>query len=98
MKKEELDFAERYKRVSYKLALGMMIFVIIIGAVIIGVGLFLAIYFLESTFIILGSIMAVVGILDILLAVKFYFSTKKRIARMKDSEAEARYKRIHGIK
>ena len=98
MRKEELSYSERYKKVSYKLALGMMIFVIILGTIIIGVGLFLAIYFQEKTLIIMGSIMGIVGVLDIVLAIKFYISTKKRISRMRDSEAEARYKRIHGIK
>ncbi len=98
MRKEELSYSERYKKVSYKLALGMMIFVIILGTIIIGVGLFLAIYFQEKTLIIMGSIMGIVGVLDIVLAIKFYISTKKRISRMRDGEAEARYKRIHGIK
>lgn len=97
MEKEE-DYSERYKRVSYKLAFGLMIFVIVVGSIIIGVGLFLAIYFQTSMLITLGSIMGIVGVLDILLAIKFYKATKKRIANMKDSEANKRYKRIHGIK
>lgn len=95
---EEENYALRYKKVSYRLALGMMIFVLIMGTVIIVVGLFLAIYFQTGTLIATGSIMALVGVLDIILAIRFYISTKKRIARMKDNEAIKRYKRIHGIK
>ena len=89
---EKEDYSERYKKVSYRLALGLMIFVIVVGVVILGVGIFLAVYFQTQMLIIMGSIMGVVGILDIVLAVKFYISTKKRIANMKDSEANKRYK------
>ena len=95
---ENKEYSEKYKKTASKLALGLMIFVIIVGSVIIGVGLFLAIYFKTPIMIIMGSIMGVVGVLDILLAVKFYLVTKKRIAKIRDQEAIERYKRIHGIK
>ena len=97
MKKEELDLAKRYKQVSYKLSIGLTIFVIILGSIIFGVGLFLLVYFLTQMLIILGSIMMVVGIFDIILAIKFYRVTKRRIANMSDEEARRRYERIHGI-
>ncbi len=95
---EEKNYSEKYKKTASKLALGLMIFVIIIGSVIIGVGLFLAIYFKTGLLITMGSIMAVVGVFDILLAIRFYLVTKRRIAKIRDEEAIERYKRIHGIK
>ena len=95
---EEKNYSEKYKKTASKLALGLMIFVIIIGSVIIGVGLFLAIYFQTGLLITMGSIMAVVGVFDILLAIRFYLVTKRRIAKIRDEEAIERYKRIHGIK
>ena len=98
MNKEEEIYSEKYKKTAKKLAFGLMIFVIIMGAIIIGVGLFLAFYFMTKTLIIIGSIMLAVGIFDILLAIKFDKSTKDRIKYMKDREAIDRYKRIHGIK
>ena len=92
------NYSEKYKKTASKLALGLMIFVIIVGGIIIAVGLFLAIYFKTTLLITMGSIMCVVGLFDILLAIKFYLATKKRIAKIKDEEAVERYKRIHGIK
>ncbi len=94
----DAEYALKYKKTAGKLSLGLMIFVLIMGAVIVGFGLFFIIYFLTQMMITLGSIMCVVGILDAVLAVRFYQVTKKRIAKISDKEAIERYKRIHGIK
>ncbi len=93
----EDEIALRYKKTSSKVALGMTIFIIILGSIIFGVGLFLLIYYLTKMFIILGCIMMVVGIFDIILAIKFYIFTKRRISKMSNSEARRRYEKIHGI-
>lgn len=95
---EDRIYSDKYKRTARKLSLGMMIFVLIVSVIILGVGLFLAIYFKTTTLIVLGVIMCVVAILDSILAIRFYIVTKRRIAKMKDREAIDRYKRIHGIK
>ncbi len=95
---ENNNYSEKYKKTASKLALGLMIFVLIVGAVIIGFGLFIAIYYKTGMLIAVGVIMAAVGIFDILLSIRFYVVTKRRIAKIKDEEAEERYKRIHGIK
>lgn len=98
IKEEELVYAAKYKKTAKKLAFGISLFIIILGAIIIGVGIFLAIFFQTRTLIILGSIMFGVGVVDIILGVKFNNSTKDRIKYMNDKDAIARYKRIHGIK
>ena len=94
----EEGYSLKYKKTAKKLALGLMIFVLIVGAVIVGFGLFFIIYFQTQMMITLGSIMCVVGILDAILSIRFYQVTKRRISKITDKEAEDRYKRIHGIK
>jgi len=95
----ENNYSEKYKKTATKVAFGMMIFIIVIGVVIIGFGLFIAIYNNTNGFLIgVGSVMCVVGIFDILLGIKFYKTTRRRIAKITDKEAISRYKRIHGIK
>ena len=95
---ENENIALKYKKTAKKVAVAIMIFIILIGSIILGFGLFIAIYYKTGILIAVGSVMCVVGVFDILLGIRFNKVTKRRIDKIKDSEAIERYKRIHGIK
>jgi len=95
---ENENLALKYKKTAKKVSFFVMIFIIAVGAIILGFGLFIAIYYKTGLLIGVGSVMSVVGLFDILLGIRFNKATLKRIDKIKDSEAIERYKRIHGIK
>ena len=97
-KEDELDYALKYKKTAKKLGLVISIIVSIFGVIIIALGIFLAIYNQTLAIIILGSIMAVAGILDIILAIKFKKFTDVRLEKISNREACMRYCKIHGFK
>ena len=69
-KEEELEYANKYKKTAKKLGKVISIFIIVFGLVLIGVGIFLAVYNRTTIIIIIGSIMGIAGLLDIILAIK----------------------------
>lgn len=89
-------YVEKYKKTAKKLGLGISIFISFLGLVFIGVGIFLICYKQDLSLIIISIIMIVVGILDIILGIRFKFYTDKRLKKISDKEAIERYIRIHG--
>lgn len=97
-KEEELEYANKYKKTAKKLGVLISIIIAIFGVIIIGLGIFLGIYNKTVIIIVLGSIMAIAGILDIVLAFKFKKFTDKRLEHISNKEACLRYCKIHGFK
>lgn len=99
MDKEKLEYyANKYRNHQYRLSLVVMIFIILIGLALIGVGLFLSIYDSDVYRIIIGVIMAILGVSDVPLGILFYRRVKRNIANLKDEEAVKRYARVYGVK
>ena len=97
-KEEELEYANKYKKTAKKLGKVISIFIIVFGLVLIGVGIFLAVYNRTTIIIIIGSIMGIAGLLDIILAIKFNRFTNNRLEHISNKEACFRYCKIHGFK
>lgn len=97
-KEEELEYASKYKKTAKKLGVVISIIIIIFGLLIISTGVFIAIYKMELAIIIVGSIMAIAGLVDIIIGFRFKKYTDNRLKRITDKEASYRYCKIHGFK
>lgn len=97
-KEEELEYASKYKNTAKKLGIVISILIIIFGAIIASVGIFIAIYKMELAIIIIGSIMLIAGVVDIIIGFRFKKYTDNRIKKITDKEACYRYCKIHGFK
>jgi hypothetical protein len=95
---EAKEIVDRYKKGSMRTALIFMIAVIILGLAFLAGGIVLIIYSQDVIIIVLSSIMFLASILNITLAIRYYFFTKKRLKNISDREAIDRYNRIHGTK
>ena len=93
-KKEKSEF---YRKHQKKLAKGLMIFILIISAILIGAGLFIAIINHDKYIVIAGTVMVALGVIDIPLIIKFNINTQKRINKMSDKECIIRYCKVYGI-
>ena len=93
IKKYSLIYRKHQKRLSF----GLMIAIVIIGVILIGLGLFIAIYSKEKYIIIAGTIMCILGVFDIPLIIGFNKKTQKRIDDMIDTECAKRYCKVYGI-
>ncbi len=89
-------YVEKYKKTAKKLGIAISIFISVLGLAFIGVGIFLICYKQDVSLIIISVIMMVVGILDIILGIRFKFYTDRRLEKISDREAFERYIRIHG--
>lgn len=99
MDKETIEeFSRRYKRVQGRLSIGVTIFIIALGALFLGVGIYFAVVDYTLTKCIIGCIMCTAGVLNIFLGIKFYRFTKKNLLKMNPREAAVRYSRITGKK
>ena len=94
---EIIKYSEIYKRHQKKLSFVLMIIIIIMGVILIGLGLFVAIAFKEIPMIIAGVIMATLGAFDIPLIIGFNKKTQIRIEVMTEIEAARRYCKIYGL-
>lgn len=98
MDKEKLAYyGNKYRKHQIKLSFVLMIIIVIIGAGLIGVGIFLLCLEYELYRLITAIIMILLGLSDIPLGIRFYLSMKKRIAKISDIEAVKRYAKIYGI-
>ncbi len=97
-KDDELEYATKYKKTAKKLGIVISVFIIVFGVLLIGVGTFLACYNRTTIIIIIGSIMALAGLVDIVLAIKFKKYTDRRLENISNREACFRYCKIHGFK
>ena len=94
---EILKYSDTYKKHQKKLSFILMIIIIVMGVILIGVGLFVAIAFKELPMIVAGVIMATLGAFDIPLIIGFNKKTQIRIEVMTEEEAARRYCRIYGL-
>ena len=62
---EILEYSKIYKKHQKRLSFIIMIIIIAMGIILIGLGLFIAIYFKETFMIVAGIIMAILGGFDI---------------------------------
>ena len=93
----KMEKIEYYRKHQKKLAKGLMIFILIISAILIGVGLFIAIYNHDKYIVIAGTVMVALGVIDIPLIIKFNIDTQKRIDKMSDKECYIRYCKVYGL-
>ncbi len=94
---EILEYSKIYKKHQKRLSFIIMIIIIVMGIILIGLGLFIAIYFKETFMIVAGIIMAILGGFDIPLIISFNKKTQIRIDKMTEIEAAKRYCKIYGI-
>ncbi len=92
------EFSNKYKNVQKKLSIAVMLFIILLGLVFIGVGIFLCVYEYHKVRLIIGIIMILAGLLNIALGIKFNRFSQKNISQMSKQEAARRYSRITGKK
>lgn len=95
--KDILEYSEKYKKHQIRLSKGIMIFLLIVGIIFIGCGIFISIYNFNKYRIVVGIIMIVAGILNIPLGIKFKNISIANINKMKPEEAAVRYCKIYGI-
>ena len=93
IKKYSLIYRKHQKRLSF----GLMIAIVIIGVILIGLGLLIAILFKELPMVVAGIIMATLGAFDIPLIIGFNKKTQIRIEVMTEEEAAKRYCKIYGL-
>ena len=99
MNETELAYATKYKKRIKTLALIFMIFIILMGAGLIGLGIYMMVISESKVEIIfVGAILLLMGISDLPLGIYFRTRVNKRINNMSDEDALKRYKRIYGIK
>ena len=92
------EYSQKYRSHQLKLSKGIMIFLLVIGIIIIGSGLFVAIYDFDKAKLIVGLIMIITGIADIPLAIKFNKIVSRNINALNDIECYKRYCKIYGFK
>ena len=92
------EYAMIYRNHQIKLARIIEIFLIILGFIFIGVGIFFVSYQPDKYRIIIGIIMIIAGILDLPLGIKFRKLSIKATNTISDKEAALRYMKIYGIK
>ena len=97
-KENEKEYADKYRKTAKKLGIILSVLITIFGLIIVSVGLFLAIYSRTTVMIVIGSIMAVFGLIDAILGIRFKGFTDRRISKITDKEACYRYCKIHGFK
>lgn len=99
MEKDKIEeFSKKYKSVQKKLSVAVMIFIVCLGLIFIGVGIFLCVYEYHRIRLIIGIIMVSAGLLNIGLGIKFNRFSQKNIEEMPKREAARRYSRITGKK
>lgn len=97
------NYASLYKRKAKKVGIIISISIITLAIILIAVGLILMIVAINkqedpTPMIIVSTIMFALSIFDIILSIGFIKYTNHRIDNMKDKDAEARYRKIYGIK
>ena len=99
MDEKELSYAIKYKKRIRALALIFMIFIILMGLGLLGLGIYMIVVSeAKVEMIFVGAILILMGISDIPLGIYFRLRVNKKIVSMSDEEALKRYKRIYGIK
>lgn len=99
MDKETIEeFSRRYKSVQRKLSIVVAGFIMLLGAVFLGVGIYFAVVDYTITKCIIGCIMCTAGVLNVFLGIKFFKFTRKNLEKMPAREAAVRYSRITGKK
>lgn len=99
MEKEKiLEYSNKYKKTAYRISIVVMIFLILLGLALFGVGCWLCILKKNTTISIVGTIMIIVGMLIIYLSIKFIRFTKDNLKYMDDKTAAKKYCKIMDIK
>ena len=92
-----IKYSTKYKKHQKKLSLFLMIAIIIISVILIGLGLFIAIYPNDKFLTFGGVVMIILGCFDIPMIITFNKKTQIRIDNMSNEEAVRRYCKIYGI-
>ena len=95
-KEEIINYANKYKKNQRILTIIVSIFIIILGLVFLGIGIFLCLD--EKILIkIIGVVMITAGFLDFMLGIRFIRFSYNNIKYMHNRDAATRYCKIHGI-
>ncbi len=89
------EYSKRYKSVQKKLSIGVMIFIVLIGGLFLGFGIYFCLK-IEFALKIVGIIMVVAGFFNIFLGVRFNIFSQKNLREMPPKEAAKRYCKITG--
>lgn len=99
MTKEEVKiYADKYRKTQKKLYKGFSVFIFLIAAILFIASIFLIINADGSKLIyIVSIIMIILGIVDIIVAIKFIKHSKIRFETISDMDAAKNYCKIHGF-
>ncbi len=97
MNKEEIDFYALKYRKNYKITtIITSIFIFIIGAIVLSIGLILVFNNEKILFFIIGIIMSIVALIDIGLGILFINNSFKNIKSLPDKICAKRYLEVRG--